>query len=190
MITDGYGTICYKRAGRDFIVGLCLALLLCVVGGCHSAKNTTAQTLGRDSSVSATAASAVSASVETASVERDSDTAHMASAEAGRVDIRRDSVGRLVSLLYYRTLSTSFDRAGLAESLSKAGSHGSSTSSSAAGSTDSVSQTTQEITRETGAGLSVGRLILLAVVWPIALYLIYLFYRNVLLPWLRTKLDR
>lgn len=107
--------------------------------------------------------------------------------DRGRVDIERDSAGR-PTVVYW---SRNFDFEGFEETFQGAEdiftlrsySEGSDSSASA----DSVSQKKEETQTEVNATLPIETFIGLGIILPVILYVIYLAFSEILLPWIRQR---
>lgn len=107
--------------------------------------------------------------------------------DRGRVDIERDSAGRPTVIYWFRN----FDFEGFEETFQGAEDiftlRSSSESSDSSVTADSVSQKKEETQTEVNATLPIETFIGLGIILPVILYLIYLAFSEIVLPWIRQR---
>ena len=107
--------------------------------------------------------------------------------DRGRVDIERDSAGRPTVIYWFRN----FDFEGFEETFQGAEDiftlRSSSERSDSSATADSVSQKKEETQTEVNATLPIETFIGLGIILPVILYVIYLAFSEILLPWIRRR---
>lgn len=118
------------------------------------------------------------------------DTASVSTVERGTVEIKRDSVGRAVKIIWTRSAFIS--------ALSKRDTeknrwfYGLNTTrlSESSGAVDSVNEKKEETTEEVNTAISLENIIGPGLLGLVLLYLIYLLFADVIWPWIKQKRSR
>lgn len=178
----------YYAGAQLRALSMCVFLLACISAvSCRSSRNTDSQT--------ATAGhNELSETKQTDSIQGEQrNSIHQRGEnrerveDRGRVDIERDSAGRPTVIYWFRN----FDFESSEETFQNAEDiftlRSSSESSDSSATTDSVSQKKEKTQTEVNATLPIETFIGLGIILPVILYVIYLAFSEILLPWIRQR---
>lgn len=158
-----------------------------ITGGCRSSRNVVEETttVEHHNSESYDANDSISSAAADTLYRRE--TNRGSAGERGRIDIERDSAGRPVVILW--TVNSDFS--GSTEAISfETGLftlRGSSSSSASSDAVDSLSEKTEETKKEINTSIPLETLIGYGLLWLVVIYLIYVFFADVLVPWIRQR---
>lgn len=120
----------------------------------------------------------------------ESDTTSVSTAASGTVEIKRDSAGRAIKITWTRSA--------LVSTLSKRDTEkerwfyglNATRHSESSGAVDSVNEKTEETTEEINTAISLENIIGPGLLGLVLLYLIYLFFADIVWPWIKQKRSR
>ena len=120
----------------------------------------------------------------------ESDTTSVSTGATGTVEIKRDSVGRPIKIIWTRSAIVS--------TLSKRDTEkerwfyglNATRYSESSGAVDSVSTKKEEVTQTVDTRVSLENIIGLVLFGPVILHLIYVFFADIVWPWIKQKRDR
>ena len=120
----------------------------------------------------------------------ESDTTSVSTGASGTVEIKRDSAGRAIKIIWTRSAIVS--------TLSKRDTEkerwfyglNATRHSESSGAVDSVNEKTEETTEEINTAISLENIIGPGLLGLILLYLIYLFFADIVWPWIKQKRSR
>lgn len=175
---------------RGILTLIALILIGNTFAGCKSYKKAVEETrteshyTGRDST------RVDSVLVRGSERSSQADTASVSTAERGTVEIKRDSVGRAVKIIWTRSAFIS--------TLSKRDKEkerwfyglNATRHSESSGAVDSVSTEKEETTEEVNTAISLENIIGPGLLGLVLLYLIYLLFADVVWPWIKQKRSR
>ena len=120
----------------------------------------------------------------------ESDTTSVSTGASGTVEIKRDSAGRAIKIIWTRSA--------LVSTLSKRDTEkerwfyglNATRHSESSGAVDSVNEKTEETTEEINTAISLENIIGPGLLGLVLLYLIYLFFADIVWPWIKQKRSR
>jgi len=120
----------------------------------------------------------------------ESDTANISTDVRGSVEIKRDSVGRPIFI--YWTFAGNFSTLSKRDKEAQKWFYGLNATrhSESSGAVDSVNEKTEETTEEINTAISLENIIGPGLLGLILLYLIYLFFADIVWPWIKQKRSR
>lgn len=170
------------------VLSMCAVFLACISTiSCHSSRSTVSQTATVEHVE-------LTETKQTDSIQGEQrNSLHQRSEnrerveDRGRVDIERDSAGRPTVVCWFRN----FDFEGFEETFQGAEDiftlRSYSEVSDSSATADSVSQKKEETQTEVNATLPIETFIGLGIILPVILYVIYLAFSEILLPWIRQR---
>lgn len=131
-------------------------------------------------------------SVFVATVEHDSgrDTTNAAADERGSIEIKRDSIGQPIRIIWHYSGLYKADKKFESEKSRWFYGLNSTRYSEAAASVDSVNEKTEEVAQEVDTRISLENIIGPGLLGLVILYLIYVFFADIVWPWIKQKRSR
>lgn len=167
-------------------------LLACLVtgsitGGCRSSRNVVEETTAVEhhNSESYDTNDSISGAASDSICRRE--TNRGSAGERGRIDIERDSAGRPVVILW--NVHSDFSATATAQTLGTGlfTLRGSSSVAQSSNAVDSLTEKTEETKEEVNPAIPLEQLIGSGLILLVIIYLIYVFFADVLVPWIRQR---
>jgi len=121
---------------------------------------------------------------------RESDTTSVSTCATGTFEIKRDSVGRPIKIIWTRSAIVSTLSKRDKEAQKWFYGLNATRHSESSGAVDSVNEKTEETTEEINTAISLENIIGPGLLGLILLYLIYLFFADIVWPWIKQKRSR
>lgn len=121
---------------------------------------------------------------------RESDTTSVSTGATGTVEIKRDSVGRPIKIIWTRSAIVSTLSKRDTEAQKWFYGLNATRHSESSGAVDSVNEKTEETTEEINTAISLENIIGPGLLGLVLLYLIYLFFADIVWPWIKQKRSR
>lgn len=121
---------------------------------------------------------------------RESDTTSVSMGATGTVEIKRDSVGRPIKIIWTRSAIVSTLSKRDKEAQKWFYGLNATRHSESSGAVDSVNEKTEETTEEINTAISLENIIGPGLLGLVLLYLIYVFFADIVWPWIKQKRSR
>ena len=188
MKINGKSYIGYRlRSLSNWAILLACLVTGSITGGCRSSRNVVEETTAVEhhNSESYDANDSISVAASDSICRRETNRA--TAGERGRIDIERDSTGRPVVIFW----AVNSDFSGYTEALSRETGlftlRGSSSVAQSSDAVDSLTEKTEETKEEVNPAIPLESLIGSGLLLLVIIYLIYVFFADVLVPWIRQR---
>lgn len=166
---------------------LCLSVALVSLAGCRSSRNTVEETHREvHTAVSEVNQNDTLQSAATARQEQ-TDTAELRADERAVIKLTRDSVGRIIEIHSTRSAKVNANTKRKSERDRWFYGLNATRYSEASGSVDSLTQKKEETTKKVKVGIPLETLIGSGLLLLVIIYLIYVFFADILVPWIRQR---
>lgn len=184
-----HGNEIFIQARRLFLI-LCLVIAVAGVVGCKSARKAVIDTRSEAHLNHADSSQVDSVLISGADRWVSTDTSNVSTDVRGTMEIERDTAGRPVVI--YWTYSANLEASSKSETSGQSSFSALNASHIAAdtGTMDTVDEKKEEATQEVNTEISLSRLIGPGALGVALLYLLYRFFINIVLPWLKQKRSR